>query len=187
MEFYDQLFDQTTGVPGQWAHQVFEKCVFKQLNLSKAVLAQASFINCRFENCNLWLVVLTGTKLNEVDFINCTVIGVDFGQCSAFGFFVSFRECQLDQSYFVDRNLKKTCFLDCSLKEVRFINCDLTGALFKHTNLELAVFVDNTLIQTDFATAYNITLDPDKNKLKKARFSLDELPGLLTKYELIVT
>ncbi len=186
MEFYDQLFDQTTGAPDQWAHQAFEKCVFRNLNLSKAVLANANFINCRFENCNLWLVVLAGAKLNEVDFVNCTLVSVDFEHCSTFGFFVSFQECQLDQSHFFGRNLKKTRFMDCSIKEARFINCDLTGAVFKHANLELAVFINNTLIQADFSTAYNITLDPEKNKMKKARFPLDELPGLLTKYELVV-
>ena len=117
----------------------------------------------------MWLTELAGTKLTDVHFLKCNLVNVDFEHCNPFGFFISFQECQLDQAYFFGRNLKKTHFLDCSLKEARFIDCDLTGAVFKHTNLELAVFINNTLNQADFSTAYNITLDPEQNKLKKAK------------------
>lgn len=186
MEYTDQLFDPTTGAPNQWANQTFEQCVFRHLNLAKASLAGANFIDCRFEHCNLWLALLNGTKLTDVAFVQCNLVNVNFEPCNPFGFFVRFEACQLDQAYFFGQNLKKTQFVDCSLKEARFINCDLTGAAFRHANLEQAHFEDNILNQVDFLTAYNITLDPEKNTLKKAKFPLDELPGLLSKYELIV-
>jgi len=72
------------------------------------------------------------------------------------------------------------------MKEAHFLKCDLTGAVFKSCNLELAKFGENTLNQVDFSTSYNLRIDPDTNKLKKARFSLYNLPGLLTKYDLII-
>jgi hypothetical protein len=48
--------------------------------------------------------------------------------------------------------------------------------MFEETNLE----------KTDLRTAYNYTIDPDKNKLKKAAFSLNGLPGLLSKYDIVI-
>lgn len=187
MEFFDQHFDQTTGAPDQFSYHDFEQCTFKNLHLAKALLAQANFVNCRFENCHLDLVVLKGTKLNDVAFVNCQMVGVNFEQCNPFAFSVGFQECNLDQSYFFNRNLKKTKLIGCSLKGASFINCDLAGAVFKDCNLELGIFVNNTLTQVDFSTSYNLTIDPEQNKLKKTKFSLHSLPGLLTKYDLVIS
>jgi len=47
-------------------------------------------------------------------------------------------------------------------------------AIFSHTNLERA----------DLRTSYNFTIDPEMNRIRKAKFSLNNLPGLLDKYEL---
>lgn len=187
MDFCDQLFDQNSGLIGQWARQNFEQCIFKNLDLSKVVFANTSFINCRFENCNLSMALLEGTKLDDVVFVDCKLNSVNFGLCSAFGFHIDFQTCQLDYTSFFSRNLKKTRFVDCSLLEARFMNCDLSGALFKNCNLELTLFATNTLTQTDFSSSYNLTLDPDGNKLKKTKFSVHSLPGLLTKYDIVIS
>ncbi|MBC3785074.1 pentapeptide repeat-containing protein [Spirosoma utsteinense] len=186
MDFRDQLFDQYADLPAQWARQDFEQCTFKYLDLSKVIFANTNFTNCRFEDCNLGLALLEGTKLDDVVFVASKLNSVNFGQCSAFGFHVDFQGCQLDYASFSNRNLKKTRFVDCTLLEARFINCDLSSAVFKTCNLELAQFASNTLIQTDFSSSYNVSLDPDNNKLKKTKFSLHSLPGLLTKYDIIV-
>jgi fluoroquinolone resistance protein len=187
MDFFNQIFDQTTGAPAQWAYQDFEECTFKNLNLSKTALSGANLVNCRFEGCNLDLALLKGTKLNDVTFVTCKLIGVNFEHCNPFAFSVGFQECNLDQTYFFNRNLKKTKFVTCSLKSASFITCDLSGAVFKDCNLELAVFATNTLTQVDFSTSYNVALDPEQNKLKKTKFSLHSLPGLLTKYDLVIS
>ncbi|MCC8144887.1 MAG: pentapeptide repeat-containing protein [Bacteroidales bacterium] len=65
-------------------------------------------------------------------------------------------------------------FNDCDLSKSKFINCDLSGAAFERTQL----------IQTDFRTAYNYTIDPEKNNIKKAVFSLSGVRGLLRKYDI---
>jgi fluoroquinolone resistance protein len=131
MEFFNQLFDQKAGAPDQWPYHDFEECTFKNLNLSKTVLANSNLINCRFEDCNLDLALLKGTKLNDVTFVKCKLIGVNFEHCNPFAFSVGFQECNLDQAYFFNRNLKKTKFMNCSLKSGSFINCDLNGAVLK--------------------------------------------------------
>ncbi|GGD17077.1 hypothetical protein GCM10011343_04820 [Flavobacterium orientale] len=69
---------------------------------------------------------------------------------------------------------------------VDFMNTDLTEALFDNCNLRRAVFVDTNLQKADFYSSHNYTIDPEKNKLKKAIFSSQGLKGLLEKYDLVV-
>jgi uncharacterized protein YjbI with pentapeptide repeats len=187
MEFYDQVFDQITNVIDQWADQSFEQCIFRKLDLTRTEFIGTNFINCRFESCNLTSVILKNTKLYDVSFVNCQLPHVDFSVCNPFGFHVNFQECGLDYTVFLNRKLKKARFTDCSLKEAHFLKCELTGTVFKQCNLELARFEDNDLTGADFSSSYNLELDPDLNKLKKARFSLHNLPGLLAKYNLVIS
>ncbi|MGQ3087214.1 pentapeptide repeat-containing protein [Flavobacterium sp.] len=66
------------------------------------------------------------------------------------------------------------------------MNTDLTGVLFDNCNLHKAVFVDSIANKADFSTSYNFSIDPERNKLRRARFSQDGLKGLLEKYEIVV-
>ncbi|MFD2569483.1 pentapeptide repeat-containing protein [Spirosoma soli] len=186
MDYYNEVFTDIEQLPLVWADHEFEQCTFKKLDLSRAVLAKANLINCRFEDSKLTQVDLTQAKLNDVKFINCQLPQVDFSVCNSFGFGVAFDGCQLDYAVFLNLKLKKTSFIDCSMKEVHFVACDLTGSGFKNCNLELAKFDNNNLSQVDFSTSYHVSLDPAENKVKKARFSVHNLPGLLTKYDLVI-
>lgn len=38
--------------------------------------------------------------------------------------------------------------------------------------------------KADFRTSYNFSIDPDVNRIKKAKFSLDGVRGLLDKYDI---
>ena len=101
-------------------------------------------------------------------------------------FSVSFENCILDYGSFSRKKMPKTKFTNCSLKEVNFANSNLSGALFLNCNLERAVFNDTQLKSADFSSAYNYTIDPEINYIKKAKFSKDGLQGLLSKYELVI-
>lgn len=65
-------------------------------------------------------------------------------------------------------------FSSCNLTSVKFDSCDLSKSIFENTNLE----------KTDFTTAVNFSIDPENNNLNKAKFSNDNLRGLLNKYNL---
>ncbi|GAB3697960.1 pentapeptide repeat-containing protein [Spirosoma flavus] len=187
MEYFDQVFERPDELPDKWTNHEFEQCRFKKLDLSRTSFASSNFINCRFEDCSLVNATLKNTKLYDVTFVNCKLAHVDFGLCNAFGFHADFQTCQLDYTVFLNRKLKKAQFIDCSLKEAYFVKCELTGSTFANCDLELAKFEENDLTQVDFSSSYNIELDPENNKVKKARFSLNNLPGLLTKYGLVIT
>jgi fluoroquinolone resistance protein len=52
----------------------------------------------------------------------------------------------------------------------------MAGAIFENTILEKA----------DFRTAYNYTIDPVQNRIKKAKFSVTGIAGLLSRYDIAI-
>jgi hypothetical protein len=49
-----------------------------------------------------------------------------------------------------------------------------------------ARFERTVLEKVDFRTSYNFSIDPEVNRMKKARFSLAGIAGLLGKYDIVV-
>ena len=78
--------------------------------------------------------------------------------------------------------MTKTKFIDTSMKQVVFTNANLSQSVFDNTDLADAVFNGVELKEADFRTAYNYAIDPELNNIKKARFSLHGVVGLLAKY-----
>ncbi|MEI9959311.1 MAG: pentapeptide repeat-containing protein [Ferruginibacter sp.] len=72
--------------------------------------------------------------------------------------------------------MQEVDFTGCDLTEANFDNCDLTNAHFENTILEKA----------DFRTAINFIIDPEINKIKKAKFPLSGIAGLLNKYDIAI-
>jgi uncharacterized protein YjbI with pentapeptide repeats len=63
----------------------------------------------------------------------------------------------------------------------------MAGATLQHCDLDRAIFGNTVLEGADLSTAYNYSIDPDINRLKKARFAAQGLAGLLGKYQIIIT
>ncbi|MCW3075998.1 MAG: pentapeptide repeat-containing protein [Bacteroidetes bacterium] len=72
------------------------------------------------------------------------------------------------------------------MQEVDFSQADLSGSFFINCDLSRAVFDGTNLEKSDLRTSYNFTIDPERNKIKKARFSNAGLAGLLGKYDIII-
>lgn len=117
-------------------------------------------------------------------FKNCKILGVDFTRCDKFMFSFSFDNCIMDYCTFYGTKLKNTKFLQCSLKEVDFTETDLSSAHFTKSDLTGAIFSRTILEKADFRSASNFSINPEFNKLKKAKFSAFQLEGLLYKYQL---
>jgi uncharacterized protein YjbI with pentapeptide repeats len=80
--------------------------------------------------------------------------------------------------------LHKTKFTKCEMVEVDFGRADLTGSSFNDCDLHNAVFDNTNLSKCDFRKASNYIIDPENNKISKAKFSFMGIPGLLTKYDI---
>lgn len=162
----------------------YEGCVFINCNFSGIDLSETKFIDCSFTSCNLSLINLANTVFRDCLFKECKMTGLRFDDCNGYGLDFSFEHCQLNYSSFYKRKLRKIVFRHTLLREVDFSECDLTSSTFDHCDLTDAKFENTILEKADFRTSYNYTIDPENNRLRKAKFSLHEIIGLLRKYDI---
>jgi uncharacterized protein YjbI with pentapeptide repeats len=80
--------------------------------------------------------------------------------------------------------LKKTGFNNCNLQEADFTETDLTSSVFENCDLYRTVFYGTILEKADFRSSFNYSFDPERNRIKKARFSRLGVTGLLEKYNI---
>jgi uncharacterized protein YjbI with pentapeptide repeats len=80
--------------------------------------------------------------------------------------------------------MKKAKFIHTNLEQVDFTETDLNGAKFIECDLLNATFDNTMLEQADFRNAYNYSIDPESNYIKKAKFSRNGIAGLLDKYQI---
>lgn len=76
----------------------------------------------------------------------------------------NFQGCRLKECYFTETHLSEANFQECSLEGSFFHQCDLTKA--------------------DFRGAEHYRIDPQTNKIRKARFSLPEAVSLLHHFDI---
>jgi len=82
--------------------------------------------------------------------------------------------------------LKAIVFNDCKLQDVEFMEADLTNARFQDCDLSRATFENTILEGADLRTAYNYSINPEVNRIRKAKFSQAGIAGLLDKYKIVI-
>ena len=180
----DKTFTKITAEAFTSRKSTFENCKFINCDLSYADLSGMVFIDCYFEGCNLSLIKLSDTGLQNIQFKDCKLTGADFSKSRDFLFEVNFNNCILDNAIFYKKKNKGAKFTDCSMVETDFTEADLTDTQFINCNLNRAFFNRTILKNADLRTSYNFIIDPDINNVKKARFSVHGLAGLLAKYDI---
>jgi uncharacterized protein YjbI with pentapeptide repeats len=143
-------------------------------------------MECEFIECNLSNANLVGTMFKEVSFTHCKMTGLKFEDCNDFLLSFTFDHCILNLSSFYQLQLKKQYFRSCKFNEADFTESELTAAVFEDCDLQNALFERSVLEQADFSTARNFKIDPERNRLKKAKFSKDGVVGLLGKYDIVI-
>jgi len=174
-----QQFSMESLEKGEYENCTFHACDFTALDLSSF-----KFVDCIFQSCNLSLCDIRHTALRDLHFKDCKLMGLRFDQANSFGLSLAFETCVLDHSVFFGMKLKNTVFRNSRLHEVDFSESDLTAAIFENCDLQRAIFMQCNLQKADFRTSYNYAFDPEVNRIKKAKFSLLGVPGLLYKYDI---
>ena len=164
----------------------YENCSFTNCSFNQATLIDIVFTECEFNQCDLSLANLTNATLRDLKFIGCKLVGLHFESCNDILFSVQFENCNLNLTSFYQRNMKKTIFKDCKLNETDFTETNLNEASFKNCDLAGSVFEYTQLEKADFRTSFNYIIDPENNKISKAKFDASGLKGLLMKYNIIV-
>ena len=112
---------------------------------------------------------IKNTGLKDVDFEACKLLGLNFGACNPFLLEMKFADCDISFASFYKLKLKNTKFNSCKLRETDFVDADLTNSLFDNCDL-LGVIFENTILEkANLSTSVNFIIDPEKNKLKKAK------------------
>lgn len=182
----EQKFEKVDFTKEKLQKGEYEICTFINCNFSAADLSDISFSECEFIGCNLSNAMLSLTSFKDIKFKQSKLLGLHFENCNPFLFAVNFEDCILNFSSFNKLRLKNTKFKNCTLQEVDFADADLNNAIFENCDLNGAVFENTNLEKSDFRTSYNFSIDPEINKLKKAKFSAQGLAGLLQKYDILI-
>ena len=139
-------------------------------------------MDCEFIGCNLSNVKMGNAQFSDTRFIECKMLGMHIENLGLLSANLKFTDCLMDLISFTGLHLKGMSCTNCSLIAADFTESDLSGAGFLHCNLSRAVFYHTQLEGANFVTSQGVSLDPEQNKIRKARFSLESLPGLLQKY-----
>ena len=182
----ERTFDKVdfTKIPlpaGEYEHCDFSNCDFSNTNLGGIV-----FTSCAFNGCNMSMAKLTQTAFREVRFAGCKMLGLHFESCNRFGLTYTFEHCTLNHASFYGVKMTKTIFRNVQLHEVDFTDCDMSGAVLDNCDLSGSTFDHTNLEKADLRTAYNYSVHPENNKIKKAKFSMPGLTGLLDRYGIII-
>jgi len=179
--FHKENYSQVTLAKGEYDNCRFVNCVFLNSDLSNV-----TFTECEFQDCDLSNANLKHTVLNDVVFSNSKLLGLQFNHCSDFLFSVIFNECNLSFASFYQVKAKSTKFTDCMLQQVDFTEADVSSSMFTNCDFKKAIFERTLLEKSDFRTSHSYVIDPEINKIKKAKFSMPEVLGLLSKYKIEV-
>ncbi|MFC1774980.1 pentapeptide repeat-containing protein, partial [Nanoarchaeota archaeon] len=85
---------------------------------------------------------------------------------------------------FSDVNLKGTAFKDCQISDCDFIKTNLTEVNFDSCDLKGSTFENCELTSTSFKGSKNYSINPNKNYLKKTKFSFPEVVSLLDCFDI---
>ena len=145
----------------------YEYCRFINCNLANVNLSGIFFCETEFVGCNFSSATIETTGFRNVVFKDCKMLGLRFDLADSFLFEIKPENCVLNHSSFYRTKLKKTVFKKCSLLEVDFTEADLSSAGFEDCELTNALFDHTNLEKTDFRTAYNYSINPAINSIKK--------------------
>lgn len=182
----DQTFSKLDCSLERLPKAEYDNCTFINCQFQEADLSHNIFSDCLFKSCNFSMAKLNHTAIRSTVFKDCKMLGLQFGHCNAFSLTFSFEHCILNHASFFQLKLKKTIFRNCQLQEVDFSESDFSEARFEQCDLAGATFDRSILEKADFRTASNYSIHPETNRIKKAKFSMPGVTGLLTRYGIII-
>ena len=182
-EYYDENFKDVRLEPDQILTATFADCAFINCSFASAILRNCRFNNCVFKNCDLSLAKISGSSFPSTSFESSKLIGIDWTQGDwsklRFGNLLGFSECVLNHSTFIGVDLSGIQIKDCIATGVDFREANLSKVAFGTTDLAESIFGNTNLSKADLRHARNYSIDPAKNNLERAKFSMPEAIALL--------
>ena len=157
----------------------FDNCTFVKCDFTQSVMQGCKFTECTFINCDLSLASLKSCTFNDVTFEKSKLIGISWSSCDE-PYDVFFDTCNISQNSFHMMDLRSMKFKDSLIEDCGFEECDLEKAIFDNCDLKFTTFDNNKLKKANFETSRNYLIDPKKNDIENAVFSLPEALSFLS-------
>jgi len=183
----NKLFERIDYTIDNLSRGEYEYCRFVNCNFYNGDISHTTFRECTFDSCDFSLAKMKNTALNDIHFIDCKLLGVQFEECNPFLLSLDFENCLLKLAVFYKLKLKKTRFKNCNLQETDFTEADLSSSVFDNCDMQRAIFHKTILEKADFRSSFNYSIDPEQNRITKARFNRMWVVGLLDKYRIEIT
>lgn len=149
-------------------------------------LSNLNFLDCEFRNCDLSNLNTRNTRLQNVSFFDCKLLGLNFSGAIDFALELHFENCLMNYATFDSKKLNRSSFKNCRLHQVNFTQADLSKSSMERCDLMEAQFMDTNLSTLDFTSNVNFLIDPEQNTLKKTKFLTEQLQYLLYRHDIII-
>jgi uncharacterized protein YjbI with pentapeptide repeats len=166
--------------------EIFDECLFENCDFSETDFSKTKFIDCKFISCNFTMIKVYQAKLQNVEFIESKLLGINFIEVDQFMMVISFKSCIIRNSYFNEMKLQRTKFLECIIENCDFSYTDLEASDFSDSSLKGSIFSKCNLSNVDFRKAKDYSLNPTKNEISGAKFSFPGVLGLLEEFDIII-
>jgi fluoroquinolone resistance protein len=179
----EQIRDVNFSLQNNQQHD-FNNCEF--INCVFSELSDLNFIECNFRNCNLSNFNTANSRLQNVSFFDCKLLGLNFSKAIDFALELHFENCILDYASFDKMKLNKSSFKNSKIHSANFTQADLSKSSFTNCDLFESLFANTNISTVDFTTSKNFLIDPELNNIKKAKFLAQDLPNLLYRHDIII-
>lgn len=180
-QFKDNDFSFTPLAKGDYENCEFINCTFNELSL-----ASFSFCECRFIRCHFNACPINKTSWREVTFAESKITGLHFEESNNPMVDITITDSTLELCSFNDMKLLRLIIKDSKLLECDFSNTHMESAQLLMCNFDKSIFENTHLVKANLKGSYNFYIDPDRNMVKQAVFSLQAIQGLLYKYQIIL-
>jgi uncharacterized protein YjbI with pentapeptide repeats len=190
-QYQDESFREIILDGAQITRSQFYDCTFTECSFAETELLKCRFSNCVFEGCDLSLMRVTDSAFSDTRFLDSKVLGVNWTladwSTNLFGEGLIFQKCSINHSTFIGLQLKGISIVDCVASNVDFRETDLSKSNLSGTEFSESLFISTNLTEADFRDAINYAINPAKNMLTRAKFSLPEAMSLLFSMDIELT
>lgn len=187
-QYFEQSFDKQILTSLEVVNAKFEDCEFNDCDFSEALFSRCNFLNCTFNRCNLSLIKIPYTRLFEINFNECKLVGIDWTRASWPSFNLSaelkFNRSILNDSSFFGLVLNELQLDECKLHDIDFREADFSNSMMTYCDFSHSLFMRTNLHNVDFTESTNFNIDVLENKISKAKFSRYEALSLLQSLEI---
>lgn len=188
--YSDQIFEKAHLEKTLLVSSEFHDCTFIRCSFAECVFDSCRFVHCIFKHSDLSLVRMPNSVFSATKMEESKLIGVDWTQADWSSMIladpINFTKCDLSHSTFIGLELKNIHITDCIAKDVDFREADLSGAILTGTDLSESLFNDTNLTEADLSRSRNYHIDPGRNVLSRAKFSMPEAMSLLYSLDIVL-